>query len=428
MHASRRITRRKFLAKTARSAAGVAAALSAPVIVPRSVFGVSGLAAANDRLALGWIGCGGQGNSDVGNLLKTGQVELVAVCDAYYEHAAKAAQKGRAGTEIYKDFRALLDRDDIDIVEIATPDHWHALTAIAACQAGKDIYCQKPLSLTIEEGRAMVAAVRRYNRIFQVGSQQRSEFSFRRACELVRSGRIGQLQYVETRIGGNRTCGYDGFDPIPEGLDWDMYLGPAPWVPYNRHRTFESFRWFWDYSGGSMTDWGAHHNDIAQWGLGTDHTGPVEIQGSGVFPTSGLMETPISYQATFKYKNGVEIHCSSEGNDCTFYGTDGWITCNRGGKLISDPPDIVQEPLGPNDVHLYESPGHHRNFIECVQSRKTPICDVEIGHRSITICHLGNISIRLGRKIYWDPDKEQIVGDEEAARWVGKPMRKPWHL
>jgi predicted dehydrogenase len=428
MKARNRIGRRGFLKKATQSVAGVAAALAGPTIIPRSALGGPGLAAANDRLALGWIGCGGQGNGDVGALLGSRQVELVAVCDVYYEHAQKAAARGRTGTAIYKDFREMLDRDDIDIVEIATPDHWHGLTAIAACQAGKDVYCQKPMSLTIEQGRAMVNAVRRYNRIFQVGSQQRSEFSFRRACELVRSGRIGKLQYVDTLIGGNPTCGYDGFDPIPEGMDWDMYLGPAPWVPYNRHRTFWDFRWFWDYSGGNMTDWGAHHNDIAQWGMGADNTGPIEIEGSGVFPTSGLMECPTSFQATFKYKNGVEIRCTSAGNDCTFHGTNGWITCNRGGKLISDPPDIVKEPLGPNDVHLYESNNHHGNFIECVRSRKLPICDVEIGHRSVSVCHLGNIAIRLGRKIYWDPDKEQIVGDEEAARWVSRPMRKPWHL
>jgi len=428
MKARDRISRRGFFQKATRSVAGAAVALSAPTVIPRSALGGPGVAAANDRLALGWIGGGGQGNGDAGALLGTGQVELVAVCDVYRPHAEKAAARGREGTKIYSDFREMLDRDNMDIVLIATPDHWHALPAIAACQAGKDVYCEKPLSLTIEEGRAMVAAVRRGNRIFQVGSQQRSEFSFRRACELVRSGRIGKLQSVDTRIGGNPTCGYDGFDPIPEGLDWDMYLGPAPWVPYNRHRTFGEFRRFWDYSGGNMTDWGAHHNDIAQWGMGTELTGPVEIEGSGVFPKSGLMECPTSFEATFKYKNGVELRCSSQGNDCTFHGTGGWIACNRGNKLISDPPDIVKEPLGPNDVHLYESNGHHRNFIECVRSRKLPICDVETGHRSVSVCHLGNIAIRLGRKIQWDPDKEQIVGDEEAARWVSRPMRSPWRL
>lgn len=207
-----------------------------------------------------------------------------------------------------------------------------------------------------------------------------------------------------------------------------MYLGPAPWVPYNRHRTFWDFRWFWDYSGGNMTDWGAHHNDIAQWGMGTEYSGPIEIEGWGEFPRHGLMETPVRYKAIFRYENGVYIVCSSEGNDVKFVGTEGWIVCNRGNKLISDPPDIVKEPLGPGDVHLYESNDHYQNFIDCVRSRKMPVADVEIGHRSITVCHLGNIAIRLGRKIRWDPKQERIVGDEEAARWVSKPMRKPWHL
>jgi predicted dehydrogenase len=284
------------------------------------------------------------------------------------------------------------------------------------------------MSLTIRQGQAMVNAVRRYNRILQVGSQQRSEFSFRRACELVRSGRIGKVQYVDTRIGGNPTCGYDGWEPTPAGLDWDFYLGPAPAVPFNRHRFVWDFRWFWDYSGGNMTDWGAHHNDIAQWGLGTDDSGPVEIEGYGEFPTSGLMETPVRYSATFTYADGRQIRCSSEGNMCTFHGTLGWIECNRGNHLKSDPPDIVKEPLGPNDVHLYESPGHYQDFVNCVRTRKDPICPVEVGHRSVSVCHLGNIAIRLRRKIKWDPEKQEIVGDEEAARWVDRPMRKPWSL
>lgn len=430
METKEKISRRGFL----RTGAGAVAALAAPVIVPRAALGGPGMVAANERLALGTIGCGGQGRGDLGALLGTGQTELVATCDVYQKHREDAARRGRS-VQTYNDFRALLDRDDIDIVNVGTPDHWHALVVIAAAKAGKDIYCQKPLSLTIEEGRAMVNAVRRYNRILQVGSQQRSEFSFRRACELVQSGRIGKLIKVETYIGGNPTCGYDGWGPVPEGLDWNLYLGPAPWVPYNRHRTFWDFRWFWDYSGGNMTDWGAHHNDIAQWGMGTQLTGPVEIEGWGEFPTHGLMETPVRYKAIMKYKNGVYLECSSEGNDCKFIGTDGWIVCNRGGKLVSDPPDIVREDLGPNDVHLYwdaknrtYSDHHYRNFIDAVRTRIPPIADVEIGYRSISVCHLANISIRLGRKIHWDPDKEQIVGDEEAARWVSKPMRKPWHL
>jgi len=425
MDAKHTLDRRRFLGRAAKAAA---AAVAAPLIVPRAALGGPGYVAANDRLALGTIGCGGQGSGDMGAILGSGQVELVAACDVYQPHRERAAQRGREGVRTYNDFRDLLGRDDIDIVNIGTPDHWHALIAIAACQAGKDIYLQKPMTLTIREGRALVDAVRRYNRILQVGSQQRSEFSFRRACELVRSGRIGKVQYVDTRIGGNPTCGYDGFGPVPDGMDWEMYLGPAPWVPYNRHRTFWDFRWFWDYSGGNMTDWGAHHNDIAQWGLGTDATGPVEITGAGEFPTSGLMETPVRFQAAFRYGDGREVRCSSEGNMCTFHGADGWIECNRGGHLKASKPEIVNEPLGPGDVHLYESDNHYQNFVDCVRTRREPVCPVEVGHRSVSVCHLGNISIRLGRPIRWDPEKEEIVGDEEAARWVGKPMRKPWHL
>ncbi|MCX8035702.1 MAG: Gfo/Idh/MocA family oxidoreductase [Candidatus Sumerlaeia bacterium] len=422
------ISRRHFLKTSAQSAAGAAAALSGPVIIPRSALGGAGKRPANDRLGLGWVGCGGQGSSDVNKFLRTGQVELVALCDVNRAHAEAAAAKWSSGKAIYTDFRKMLEHPGIDIVEIATPDHWHALISIAAAEAGKDVYCQKPMTLTIAEGRAMVNAVRKHNRILQVGSQQRSEFSFRRACELVRSGRIGKLQYVETKIGGNRTLPWEGFDRVPEGLDWDMYLGPAPWVVYNRHRASNRFRVFWDYSGGNMTDWGAHHNDIAQWGLDMDHSGPVEIEGSGTFPTGVMSECPTEFHATFRYKNGVEVRCTSKGNDVIFHGTDGWITCNRGNKLIASREEIIKEPLGPNDVRLYESDDHYENFLECVRTRKLPVCDVEIGHRSVTVCHLGNIAIRLGRKIRWDPEKEQIVGDEEAAHWVSRPMRRPWSI
>jgi len=209
-----------------------------------------------------------------------------------------------------------------------------------------------------------------------------------------------------------------------------MFLGPARWAPYNRHRAVGDFRWFWDYSGGSMTDWGCHHFDIVQWAMDTDHTGPIEIEGAGVFPKSGLFECPTRYRAVFKYKNGVEVRVSN-GNGIVFHGSAGRIECGPRNRLtsdLSDPSDIVKEPLGADDVHLYESPGHYQNFIDCVRSRKSPICDAETGHRSATVAHLGNIAIRLGRKIHWDPDKEQIVGDEEASLWTGRPMRQPWHL
>ncbi|MGQ9591830.1 MAG: Gfo/Idh/MocA family protein [Planctomycetota bacterium] len=412
-----RTTRREFL----RRSAAAAGALALPAIHPGELRG------ANERIAMGAIGCGGQGTGDMNALKGSGEVEYAAVCDVYAPNRERARAMNGPSCAGYNDFRELLDRRDIDAVSIATPDHWHALIAIAACQAGKDVYCQKPLSLTIAEGRAMVNAARRYRRVFQTGSQQRSERTFHYACELVRNGRIGKLTSVKTFVGRNPTCGYDPDSDPPPGLDWNMYLGPAKWVPFNRRRFIWDFRWFYDYSGGNLTDWGAHHNDIAQWALGMDASGPVEIDGKGTFPVSGLFDTPETYEVTYTYANGLKVTCSSEGNNVFFYGTGGWIRVNRG-QLESDPPSIIQDPIRSDEIRLYESRNHYANFLECVRTRKLPIADVEVGHRSVTVCHLGNISIRLGRSIRWDPEKEEIAGDEEASRWLARPMRAPWHL
>jgi predicted dehydrogenase len=412
-----KVTRRSFLARS-----GVAAAaLAAPAIFPRGVLG------ANERIVMGQIGCGGQGRGDMGALKGSGPVEYAAVCDVYAQNREQARAANGSNCEGYNDFRDLLDRTDLDAVSIATPDHWHALIAIAACEAGKDIYCQKPLALTIEEGRAMVNAVRRYNRVFQTGSQQRSERGFRYACELVRNGRIGKLERIRTAIGGNKEGCEPDSDP-PPGLDWNLYLGPAKWVPFNRLRFIWEFRWFYDYSGGNLTDWGAHHNDIAQWALGMDESGPVEIDGKGVFPATGCYDTPLRFEVNYKYANGVQLSCSSEGNGCWFYGTEGEIYVNRG-QLSSKPKEIIEKPIDPaKEVALYESSNHYGNFLDCVRTRKRPICDIEVGHRSVSVCHLGNISIRLGRPLRWDPAAEKVVGDEEANRWLSRPMRAPWHL
>jgi len=413
----RKTTRREFLARTAVAAT----ALTVPTIFPGKIQGAS------DKITMGAIGCGGQGTGDMGALKGGGAVEYAAVCDVYAANLERARGLNGPGCQGYRDFRELLDRKDIDAVNIGTPDHWHALIAIAACEAGKDVYCQKPLSLTIVEGRAMVTAARRYNRVFQTGSQQRSEHTFHYACELVRNGRIGKLQWIRTAVGRNPTCGYDPDSDPPAGLDWNMYLGPAKWAPFNRHRFIWDFRWFYDYSGGNLTDWGAHHNDIAQWAIGADDSGPIEIDGKGVFPTSGLFDTPVSYEVTYKYANGVKVVCTSEGNGVWIYGTEGEIYVNRG-ALSSKPEDIIEKPIGQGDVRLYESRNHYADFLQCVKTRKRPICDVEVGLRSVTACHLGNISVRLGRPLRWDPVKEQIVGDEEASRWLARPMRAPWHL
>lgn len=317
----------------------------------------------------------------------------------------------------------------MDAVVVTTPDHWHALITIDACAAGKDVYCEKPLTLTIAEGRAMTNAARKYKRIVQTGSQQRSDDRFRLACELVRSGRIGKVKTVRVGISNVNFKGPSVPDsaPPPE-LDYQFWLGPAPERPYNTLRVHYNFRFFWDYSGGQMTNWGAHHLDITQWGLGMDDSGPISVEGKARYHKDHWYEVPEWCEATYQYANGVTVICGQGiKGGTTFEGEKGSIFVNRG-VLTSNPPEIIKQELKDSDVHLYVSKNHHANWLECIKTRKLPICDVEIGHRSATVCHLGNIAIRAGRKITWDPQKEVIVGDSEAAAFVNRPYRAPWKL
>jgi predicted dehydrogenase len=420
----RKLTRRQFLGHTAAAGAGMAI----PYFVPGSVLGADGGVPASEKIVMGFIGVGGMGNGHLGSFLGQDDVQVVAVCDVDEQRRNERQARVGEGCAAYNDYRELLERTDIDAVCIATPDHWHALTSIHACESGKDVYCEKPLTLTVREGREIVNAVRRYGRVFQVGSQQRSAREFRFGCELVRSGYIGELETIRVGIGGGPVGGNDpDTDPPPE-LDWNMWLGPAPWRPYNRSRCHYTFRWFWDYSGGKMTDWGAHHNDIAQWGNGASHTGPISVEGTAEFPNSGLFETCSKFEVKYKYANGVELNTAS-GNPggCRFEGTEGWVHTNRG-KLETEPAELKQLTLGPDDVHLYNSGNHRRNWLECIKTRERPICDVEIGHRSVTVCHIGNIALRIGRPLQWDPETEQFVNDEAANRWLDRPYRAPWHL
>jgi predicted dehydrogenase len=422
------LSRRKFLGG---GAAALGAALAFPEIVPAAVLPGPARKAPGDRLTLGCIGVGSRGSDHLNGFLGNRRVKILAVCDVDQTRRMEAKKKVDAtnkdeGCTAYNDFRDLLDRKDIDLVVIAIPDHWHALVAIYACKAGKDIYCEKPLTLTIEEGRALVSAVRRYGRVFQVGSQQRSESNFRFACELAQSGRIGKVHTIRTGFGASPSMGWEPEESPPPGLDWNLWLGPAPYRNYSKNRCFYQFRWIFDYSGGQMTDWGAHHNDIAQWGNGTELTGPIHIDGKGEFPKDGLWDTATKIHVEYKYRNGVTLICG-EGHGCKFEGPDGWIHVDRG-FLEAHPKELLKEELGPNDVHLYKSPGHHEDWLNCIETRQKPICDVEVGHRSVSTAHLGNISMRLGRPIRWDPDKEEIIGDEEASRFLSKPMRPPWHL
>lgn len=303
---------------------------------------------------------------------------------------------------------------------------------IHAYQAGKDVYCEKPLTLTIAEGRAMVHAARKHSRIVQTGSQQRSDVRFRKACELVRNGALGKLHTIKVGLPGpnwidRAKMPVPDSDPPPR-LDYDLWLGPAPERPYNANRVHYLFRFYWDYSGGQQTNFGAHHLDIAQWGLRMDDSGPTSIQGTATYHPQGWYETPDTARITYTYANGVKLLCSlGKGGypgGTTFEGEKGTIFVDRS-KIVLNPPEMAQHT---GDVKLYVSNNHYQNFLDCVKTRKTPICDLEIGHRSATVCHLGDIAVRVGRPIKWDPIKEEIIGDSEAATWVSKNYCKPWTL
>lgn len=427
------LSRRQFLSTTAR--------IVIPAAVVPNIFLNPTRAASGQNpsefIRIGFIGVGNQGGANLKALIKN----AVAVCDVDKTRVLAAREKvekanGRPCAS-YSDYRKMLEDKSIDAVLISTPDHWHTLPAIHACEAGKDVYCEKPLTLFIAEGLALVKAVRQHKRVLQTGSQQRSDEKFRQACEYIRSGRLGKIKTVWVGLPGvnwekmSAPNASDG-QPPPE-LDYDMWLGPAPERPYNKNHVHYLFRFFWDYSGGQMTNWGAHHLDITQWALGMDNSGPVEIerQGDPVYQPEKLYETPQQFDVSFKYSSGTMVQCSSGTGKypmgCTFVGEKGTIFVTRG-KLEATPEDILKQPLDGQSVKLYASNNHHQNWLDCIKSRKDPICSVEIGHRSATLCHLGNIAVRTGKKIRWDPKSQQIVGDAELAKWTTRSYRPPWRL
>jgi myo-inositol 2-dehydrogenase / D-chiro-inositol 1-dehydrogenase len=367
----------------------------------------------NDRIVMGAIGTGSRG------------------MDILKEAKRKALRELGGDCAEYGDFRELLEQKDLDAMTVVVPDHWHALIAIAAMKKGKDIYCEKPLSLTIAEGQAMVKVASQKNPVFQVGSQQRSDRRFRLACELVRNGRLGEIKRIETRIGRNPKEGPFPIVEPPKELDWNLWLGQTPEVEYVTKRCHYEFRWWYEYSGGKVTDWGAHHNDIAQWALGMDDSGPVEVISEGSEPTQepNCYNCPPRFEITYTYKNGVQLVCMSDGdNGVKFEGEKGWIFVDRG-KIKASDQALLDEPLPQDATRLYVSNDHMRNFFDCVRDRQKTICPVEVGHRSVTVCHIGNICLRLGGKhLRWDPAKERFEGDTLANEMLSRPMREPWKL
>lgn len=442
-------TRRAFIRST--SALG-AAVLGAPLIVPSRIFGAF---APSRRITLGIIGCGNQSTVDLPEWLKHDDCQIVAVCDvnrashgyrypnqflgrepqrAFIERAYGERSPGGTfrGVRMYSDFRDMLAQPDLDAVAIIAPDHWHAVMTVLAARAGKDIYCQKPLTLTVGEGREMIAAVRRHGRVLQTGSQYRSHATIRQACELVRNGRIGKLQRVETYVAANNFNGPGpGWRkmPVPDGFDYDAWLGPAPRAPFHADRCFYRFRFIRDYSGGQTTNFGCHSNNVAHWGMGMDETGPVEVEDLGAeYPVAGdLFNTPTRVAFRARYANGVVLECRTDPRSfgATFFGTDGWIRVGSKG-IEADPKTLASARTEPGEPRLPVSENHYRNFLDCVKSRQDPIEPVETGHRTASVCHLGNIAMQLHRKIRWDPTTEQIIGDREASQLLDRPKRAPY--
>jgi predicted dehydrogenase len=428
--------RRSFL--RAAGAAALPAWLAAELRAPA---GAGATAAKGERPRVALVGCGGRGRGIAKDAARF--ADVVAVCDVDAKHAGEAARE-HDGAEVYNDFRKLLERKDVDAVLNATPDHWHTLVNLAAIRAGKDVYSEKPLTRTVDEGKRLVNAVRPSGRILQTGSQQRSDPHFRLACEVVRNGRLGKLTQVTTVLPAGPRRGPFKAAAVPGRLDWDFWQGPAPAHDYVPERCHFWFRYWLDYSGGTLTDWGAHHNDIALWALGRDRSGPVTIEGRAtVEQIPGGFTAPAEYEVEYTYADGVRHRCVSTTAD-TLYGTrardlkpgelangvkfegpGGWLCVSRG-KIEASRPELLNDRFGPKDVRLPVSNDHMGNFFECVRVRKPPVCDAEVGHRAASVCHLGGIAIRLGRKLRWDPAKEEFVDDREANRHLAREMRKPW--
>jgi len=430
--------RRDFL-----KAAGVS--LIAPAVLPRGLFAQT---PPSDTMLLGVIGTGRQGQGDMQELiyrgLETGG-RVAAVCDidshrlddaqwlAEKIYAAELGKGNYKGIDAYRDFRELLARPDIDGVLIVSPDFWHALHAIAAAKAGKDIYLEKPLTYSIAEGRKLVEAVRQNNRILQVGSQQRSSVYFRLACELVRNQHIGKLQSMRVWLPEDQGTGDPMEMPIPKNLDYDFWLGPAPLAPFSQDRvhpqmSYERPGWLQigQYCHGMITGWGSHMNDIAQWGNGSDDTGPVEIEGKAEYPDRGLFDVHTKFHAEALYSNGVRLVIETgDPPGVRFEGEKGWVFVTREEITASDPATLRQE-AGEGEVRLYQSGNHMKNFLECMRSRKEPVAPVEVGHRSNSICLLAQIAMKLERKLRWDPRAERFLDDDEANSRLDYPHREPW--
>lgn len=428
------LSRRQFL-KGSAAAAGTVLAL--PTIVPSSVFGAN---PPSDKILLGFIGTGGRGGALLSNFMGLADAQVVAVCDPK-QPQRDGAQKnvdehyGKKVCTAYNDFRELCARRDIDAVVVASTDHWHVLHALEAIRAGKDVYCEKPLGMSVKQGQVLREEVNRYGRVFQFGTQERSSRNSRFACEMVRSGRIGKVHKIT--VASRYSVASDNYPPmpVPDWLDYDLWLGPAPWAPYTANRVNNS-HWFHisDYALGFIAGCGIHTIDLATWGNGTELTGPVEIDGTGEFPHDGLCDCAVAWDVNLKFANGVLMNFTDGKKNplgVRFEGTDGWVFVKEehlGGTVDAHPKELLRKEIGPDEVHLPVSNHHQQNFLDCVKSRARTVAPVEVAVRSDTLCQLSDIAMRLARKLRWDPDKEQFIDDEQANRMLERPMRSPWRL
>ncbi len=412
----------------------------APLILPASARG------ANDKINMGMIGVGGMGSGHLRALVNNSSVHVTAICDVRDEHTARARDTVSTAYKDsscagYRDFRELLSRPDIDAVLIAVPDHWHALIGLEAARQGKHMYYEKPMGLSVAESQAMRAAVHRSGVVFQFGTQQRSSFNYRQTAELIRNGRIGQLKTIMIGSAMSQYVPNQPAQPVPDGFDYNMWLGPAPWVPYTFERTTRNWTLIYDYSLGCISGaWGVHDVDTAQWVNNSDDTGPISVEGTGEYPVDGLYDTAIRWEIEHTYANGVKlIHMDMQtakkrapqfafGNMASlFVGTEGWVYVSRQ-SLRTHNPALVREKFGPSDIRVTRSDDHKRNFLEAIRTGGQPISHIESAVRSDTVCQQADIAMRLKRKLQWDPVAESFVSDEAANRMLSRPMRSPWHL
>jgi predicted dehydrogenase len=443
------VTRRRFLKRTA--AAGFASAFQ---WIPASALGRAGTVPPSERITYGVIGLGIQGTGNMKTFLANSEMQVVAVCDVHESQRTKGKQVvdtwySNSDCKAYRNFRELLARTDIDAVQITTPDHWHPLMAIEAARQGKHMYQEKPMGWSFRAAHAVQKAVHESGVVFQFGTQQRSGGKFRRACELVRNGRIGKLKTILVGVPGSvSSCPIQPVEPVPKELDYDLWLGPAPMAPYSYQRCrpyTQKDGWsVWysisDYCMGMIGNWGVHHLDIAQWGNDSELSGPVEVEGTAEFPKGMLTDCAVSWQVENRYANGVTLvhmddatskkhpmQLGGHGHGVMFLGTDGWVFVDRQ-TLETHPASLLQSEIGPNEVHLFKSDNHATNFIEAVKGKAKPAAPIDIAVGTDTLCHLQIIAATLGRKLRWDPDKEEFVNDTLANDMLDRPMRAPWKI